>query len=419
MRIKTAIAISVLLPAILLGQNYGLGELIDRAYENNQMLKSKALNIQSKEKELEAQESSYWPTLDIGASYDNANPATPAMPGETLTGFASLGFELYDGGRRSSLVNAKNFYRQASLFERKAFEKSLALDIVNEFYGIKKLEANLNALNASAKELKAQIERIKKFAQAGMATEEDVDRLQAAYDDNVYLIESTKLDILSSEENLWLRSGIKTRKFKNSRFAEPGAVRYEHYEKTKILQNNAAAIGQQANAVDSAYLPQVKLEDTYRKSDFNRVKALPGDFGDAFFVNNQNRLGVTANMRLFDYGRLRKEREALQYQKMSLDSQAIYSRQEQQMNFRIAKSRLKTMKAKLRSAKSGLRAAKSTYAVIIKKFETGLVDNIAYLDALKKQTSSEALYKSTVYDYEIAKSIYYFYAGQDPRRYIR
>jgi hypothetical protein len=49
----------------------------------------------------------------------------------------------------------------------------------------------------------------------------------------------------------------------------------------------------------------------------------------------------------------------------------------------------------------------------------GIVDNVTYLDALTEVTLSQARYKETLYDYEIAKSIYYFYAGKSPREYIR
>ena len=69
--------------------------------------------------------------------------------------------------------------------------------------------------------------------------------------------------------------------------------------------------------------------------------------------------------------------------------------------------------------KSALKAANSTYGVIKQKFEAGLVDNVTYLDALTQKIRAVARHKETIYDYEIAKSIYYYYAGKDPREYIR
>ena len=419
MRPVAMVLLTLLAPAILLGRAYGLRELIESAGSHNQLLKSSELKIEAKQKEVDAQESAFWPTLDIGASYGRNDPYSVIMPGDVMTGYAVLGFELYDGGRKDALLNAKRFQRQASLFEKEAFEKSLTLGIVNNYYTVKKLRANLHSLRVSLRELKAQIERIKRFSQVGMATIEDVDRLQAAYDDNAYMIENTKLEILMQEENLRLNSGIEVKLLKNDHFLEPKRIMFELAEKTKILKSHARALDEQSHAIDAAYLPQVEVEDRYNRSNFNRVDSIPGLGGDGFLMDEQNKLMLTAHMRLFDNGKMRKEREAVQYRKMSVDAERIHSEREQRMNFRVEGSRLKTIRAKLKSARSGLKAARRTYDVIVKKFESGLVDNIAYLDALKKKTTSEALYRATQYDYEIAKSIYYYYAGKNPGDYIR
>ena len=57
--------------------------------------------------------------------------------------------------------------------------------------------------------------------------------------------------------------------------------------------------------------------------------------------------------------------------------------------------------------------------VLKEKFEVGLIDNIAFLDALTQKTQAQSRYKETLYDYEIGKSIYYYYAGKDPKEFIR
>ena len=77
------------------------------------------------------------------------------------------------------------------------------------------------------------------------------------------------------------------------------------------------------------------------------------------------------------------------------------------------------MKDKRKSTQSALRASKSTYDAIVRKFDAGAVDNITYLDALNKLTLAKARDKETQYDYEIAKSIYYYYAGKNPKEFIR
>ncbi len=166
-------------------------------------------------------------------------------------------------------------------------------------------------------------------------------------------------------------------------------------------------------------MPQVNLSDTYHKSHFDDLVTAPGISGNEFLIDRQNKLMVSVNMRLFDNGKMSKESEAVKYQKLSLLSQIDHAKKEQRMNFKLAGKSLKTTRTKLKSSKSALKAAKSTYDVIRQKFEVGLVDNIAFLDALAQRTLAYARYKETVYDYEIRKSIYYYYAGKDPKEFIR
>ena len=88
-------------------------------------------------------------------------------------------------------------------------------------------------------------------------------------------------------------------------------------------------------------------------------------------------------------------------------------------NFHLSQKSLETIRTRLKSAKSALRAATSTYNALKEKFEVGLIDNIAFLDALTQKTLAQSRYKETLFDYEIGKSIYYYYAGKDPKEFIR
>jgi outer membrane protein TolC len=146
---------------------------------------------------------------------------------------------------------------------------------------------------------------------------------------------------------------------------------------------------------------------------------VPGLSGDGFLIDHQNKLGISVNMRIFDNGKMVKESEAVKYQKLSLLSQIEHAKREQKMNYKLARKGLETTRTKKKSSQAALKAAQSTYNVIRQKFEVGLVDNIAFLDALAQKTLAEARYKETIYDYEVKKSIYYYYAGKDPKEFIR
>jgi len=417
--IRIKIIFILVLPLFVFAQSHGLKTFIESANKTNGLIKAKEISVKAKREEVEAAKSAYWPTLDVGADYSFLSPNYLVSPGQAGNVYASLSVDLYDGGRRDATLKAKDFEHEASLFEKSAFEKSVTLEIVRHYYGIKKLKATINALKERATELKAQIARVKKFRGAGLSTQEDIDKLIAVYENNNFTLENTKLSLETSEENLQLISGVSVQYLRKNYFKEPKHIHFEVFENIKMFQANANAVGENANAIDAGYRPQVNLSDTYHKSHYDDQLSMQGFGGDGFLVDHQNKLMVSVNMRLFDNGKMSRESEAVKYKKMALLSQIDHAKREQRMNFKLAGKSLKTTRTKLKSSKSALKAAQSTYSVIRQKFEVGLVDNISFLDALAQRTLAEARYKETVYDYEIRKSIYYYYAGKDPKEFIR
>jgi len=413
------IVLGMFLPLFVFAQSYGLKTLVEKANKENGLITAKEIRIKAKQEEVDAAKSAYWPTLDIGASHSYVSPNNVVNPGQTSNAFAMVNLELYDGGRKSALLSAKRYEYEASQFEKRAFEKSITLEIVRHFYGLQKLNAVWKALEERSTELKEQIKRVKKFKSAGLATQEEVDKLQAEYDSNDYTMANTKLELMRSEKNLQLLSGLPVKQLKKNYFEEPDHVMFEIFENIKMLQANANAVGENSNAINAGYKPQIEISDTYNRSHFDDTVSLGGLSGDRLLLDHQNKLMISVNMRLFDNGRMSKESEAVKYQKMALLSEIDYAKKEQKMNFHLSENSLETIRTRLKSAKSALRAAKSTYDVLKKKFEVGLIDNIAFLDALTQKTLATSRYKETLYDYEIGKSIYYYYAGKDPKEFIR
>jgi len=408
-----------LVPLCVSAESYGLKTFIDNATQTNGQMKAKEINIQAKQAQIDAAKSAYWPTVDIGGDYTLQSPNSLVSPGQTGTLFVSANMNLYDGGRKGAIVKGRKFEYEASLFKKAAFDKSITLEIVRDYYGIQSLKATLHALEERATELKEQIKRVKKFLTAGLSTQEDVDKLVAVYENNNFTIENTKLRLETSEDHLYLVSGLSAKALKQNYFKEPKHSVFEYFDSIKVMQAHAAAIGENANAIDAGYMPQVNMSDTYHKSHFDDLETIPGLGSDALLLDHQNKLGISVSMRLFDDGKMSKESEAVKYQKLALLSEIEHAKREQKMNFKLSEKTLRTTKTKLKSAKAALKVAQSTYTAIRQKFEAGIVDNITYLDALTQRTLADARYKETHYEYEVKKSIYYYYAGKDPKEFIR
>jgi len=413
------IVVWLLVPLFSFAQSHGLREYISNAQSKNKQIEAKEILVEGKNAEIDSAKSAYWPTVDVGGSYNFKSPNYVVSPGQVGNIYIGANMNLYDGGRKDAILKSKNFQYEASLFEKAAFKKSITLDIVRQYYTIKSLSATLSALRERSTELDVQIKRIRKFLLAGLSTQEDIDKLVAVYENNNFTIENTKLLLETSKEKLELISGLSVKELKRNYLKEPKNIQFEYFDVISVMQSNASAIGENANAIIAGYKPQVNLTGKYHASHYDDFVNVQGMDPEANLIDNQGNVGVSVSMRLFDNEKMKSDSEAIRYQKLSLMSKVDHSKKEQKMNYRLAKKSLKTIQAKIKSSKSALKASKSTYSAIRKKYEAGVVDNITYLDALSQKTLAEARYKGAVYDYEIKKSIYYYYAGKDPEEFVR
>ncbi len=402
----------LLLPALLLGDD--LKGLLDFAAKNSDIVQTKVQTQEAKGKELASQKSAYYPTVDLGAYYQRLDEKSPFMPGETYSGYAKVGVDIYDGGKKSSLVEQKQNELKSSSFDTAATKRNLSLDIVQDFYNIKNLQATLGAKEEAGKFLKAQLYRVSQFYIAKMATKDEVDRLQSAFDTNTYEVEATKLQILSAKKILSLKVGKDVESFEDSSFKEPASESFEPSDSVKSLVAQKDSLDSGARALMSAYYPMLRVEDTYSIYGYGNVDPIMPKQPDS-----QNQLMVTLGMRVFDNGSVEKSKEAVVASSQALNTQINYLSQEQKVNFEISQEKIKTSKVEISSATSALQAAKSAFVTIEQKYNAGIADNVTYLDALASLTNAKALETKALNDMQSAYATYYYYSGKDIREFLK
>lgn len=390
-----------------------LKSLIEYAQLNNNLVVAKSLNQEAKVKNIESKKSAYLPTLDIGAFYQSSNEKPIMEAGDVYHGYAKIGFDIYDGGKKSSLLEqAKNEYR-ASEHDTNEMKKSLSLEISKDFYDIKSLNASLTAKEDAGRSIKEQLSRIKKYYEAGLATKDDIDRLQAAYDTNIYEIESVRFQILTTLKSLELKVGKKIDSLDDSGFKEILQDDFEHIDAIKALMAKESALMSNAKSIESDYYPQIRLEDTYSLYEYERTNMIhPAG------LDKQNKIMLTANIRLYDFSALKEAKQSVAISSQALGSEVAYKIKEQKMQYELALSRIQTSKIKIKSALSALEAAKSAFKTITKKYSAGIVDYVIYLDALTSKTNAKALYETALNELEMAYAIYYYYSGKNLKEFL-
>ena len=402
----------LLVPAFIYAEN--LNELIDFALSNNKIVQSKQLTEGSKLKDVESSQNAYYPTVDAGGFYQNLNSRTPGVAGDVYSGYAKVGVDLYDGGRKESIIEQKKALSNASKYDTISYKKSLQLDIVHDFFNIQSAKETLKALANKKSQLEAELSRMKKFYEVGSATKDEIDKLQAALSNSVYQIDSVKFQILSLKQMLGIKIGKSVENLENSTIVEPINIQKSVSDDIKTLIENSKSLEFTAKSLSSAYKPQVRLEDTFSLYDYGR-----SDMTHLEGLDNQNKFMLSFNIRIFDNDVVQKQKESLMIQKMALQKQISQQKEVQNINVKLAKSKIDTAKAQIQSAKSSLVSASSAYETISEKFKAGTVDNVAYLDALSIKTNAKAQYEKALNDLQIAYASYYFYSNKNIKEYIK
>lgn len=404
----------LLLPALLLSED--LKSLLELAKQNNNLLKASQISVSSKEKELSSAESNYYPTLDANAFYKRDDEATPFLPGTTYGAAAKIGFDVYDGGKKSYTKRQKKDEVSAAKFSYKDNAKSMLLSITEDFYNLKSLYASLAAREEASKAVQAQLKRMQAFYDAKLATSDDVDRLQSAYDRNIYAIESLKFQILSLKKALELKVGSSIQTLDDSKFKKVLTQESAELDSIQAMRSNKNALKNLSETIDSYYYPNIKVEDTYTFYGYQDKPTFGGQ--PIKQLDSQNTIMATLNLRLLDFGVLREQKEALKLQADALHEQIIYKSKEQKMQLELSRKRIQTAQLNIKSSHSALKAATSALKTITEKYNAGIVDNVVYLDALSSHTEAKALYEKSLNDLEIAYAIYYYYNSKNLEEYL-
>lgn len=404
-------ALFLLLPALMFGES--LKEILEYAQQNNSILESKKYMKYSKESEVASKKSAYYPKIGIGTSYQNISDASLFQIKDTYALYGKFEVDIYDGGVKSALHNKAKNELLSSVHDELSTKESLSLEITKNFYTILSLKSRKKALLDAKASLGEQLDRVKQFYEARLATEDDVQRLQAAYDKGSYEIESLNFEIMSAKGHLELSVAREINTLEESNFKDVLSQEYEQSDDIKSLIYQESAIKSSSEAQDAIYYPNIKLEDTYTKYEYGS-----SDANNLFKIDKQNVAMISLNMTIYDNSASSEAKQALILNAKALNEEIKYRMNEQKTEQEIALQRINSQKLKIKSAKSSLSASSSAFATIEEKYKARIVDYITYLDALSTKTEAVAIYEGSLYELQSAYAIYYFYSGKKLEEFI-
>jgi len=402
------------LPLFLFGED--LKSLLEYAKKQNNLLVASTLITQAKQKELDSTKDNYYPKIDIAAFYTREDEPDAFTPGTVYGLNAKIKLNLYDGGKKAALTTQKTKQLQSAKKDTLAKKEELFLTIVENFYTLQTLQASLKAQKEALKSVDAQLLRVKKFYKANLATKDDINKLQAAYEHQKYSIESLRFKIFSLHKKLELLVGVEIKKLQESHFKKVDIKNSNTLHSLQTLMLEQQALQAQSKILGSYYHPNLQITESYSVFGYENKPSFGGK--TLSLLDNQNKLMVTLSMRLFDFGAIKEQQESFTLKSKALLEKVKYQTKQQQMQQAIAKERIVSAKLNILSTQSALKAAKSAFQTTTKKYQSNIVDNIAYLDALTTYTQAQALYKKSLNDLEVAYALYYYYNGKNLEEYL-
>lgn len=408
-----------LVTAIMLwgsAQAFDLPQLIESAHNNEQVQayvdREKAAKLSYK-----SANSSYYPSIDLGASASLLNNKGTLDPGQTYKAYAEANFVILDGFRRENLLDEKTMNAQASRFDLEGYKKALSLQVITLYLDLEKVYADVKALEKNREQLNEQLSRLKLFLGAGIATPEDVERLNAAVANADYLIASRQFEIDSLRSRLELLSGMPLEGEQIPRYIEAASSSddAERLDRLTALDYRAQAVGYLAEQSDASNYPTIALNDTFTYSRYE-------DFDPGFpveFPDKQNRLTLTASINLFDYSAASEQRQALKMEQHALEQELRFASKSAEADRLLALKAIDRAQTLIEAALKSKEASDKTLAVVKKKYEARIVDYIRYLDALSKATEAQAQYNQAVSGLNSAHAAYIYNLGKDPKEYVR
>lgn len=395
---------------------YSLNELVDISHQNR-LVKSATHSLSAVEKTYESTQSSYLPSINIGANVQNATKETAALPQTSFKAYANIDYMFYDGGKRSDIYKQLNSNVDAQKKNLEAIKNDISLDVSRLYFEYLSLLSDKKATIQEIEQLNAELNRLNMFYTSGSVTKDEVQKIDSRVKNSNVTLQEIELNI---QKVLHTLEYYTTKKV--DIITEGSKINYSNVDNKELradikkLKLEADATLYNARSIKSQNYPSVYFENTFSYSEYSfDDKSL--DTG--YLVDTQNISTLNISWNLLDFGATTKSYEARYEQYLSQKSILEHQKAVADVDYRLARKSLEISKIKIDATKATLDAASSTYELIKLRYQNGVIDNIAYLQALSEKYEAARGYKRALYDYEIKKAELIYYSGKNIKEYLQ
>ena len=383
-----------------------LDQLLNFAEQNKKVEASRYTLEASKEKEY-ATKSGYLPNLSLGANQTFNQEKNISTPEKSTTGFATLAFTVYDGGKREASFEQQQALVKSATFSLASIQNNISLDVIYYYYNYLSTSSSKESTLQKMEQLEAERYRLEKFLSVGSITADELQKIVSS-------IEQTKVDLLTLDNTLNNISNTLEYLTGQEVIVEKGSTlvfKETKNEETKrldilALEQTTQSTKAEAKIAKAPNRPTILIKDTYSQYDFDYPVATNN-------LDHQNSIQLSLEWKIFDFGSTSANAQAAYLNYLSKNSELEYEKYKAKASFKSAQNSYKTSIAKSEAAKAKLQASEMTYELIKKKFQQGIVDNVSYLDALSDKFNSNTQLQTALNEVEYQKAVLLYEMGEN------
>lgn len=402
-----------LVPLFLSAQN--LEELVNLSIQNK-LVDSSQKSLDSIKDEYKSIKSGYLPSLDVGANHSITDKETTSVPKNSSKTYASISYELYDGGKKSDVYDSYESNIKSSEKSLEALKNDISLNVVTYYYNYLSYISQKEAKEKEIEQLDSELTRLSRFLDAGTTTEDEVQKIISRLESSKVTLQELELEILTILHNLEYITGEKVTISAGSNVKElENNAQTDLRFDLKSLEYNVESKLANSKSEKSGYLPTITLDNTYSYYDSN----FDNKAYESNAIDHQNIASANLKWNIFSFGETKYKYESKYKDYLSLKSQLEYEKNKANVDLELAIKSYEISKLKIKSSEANLKAATTAYDVIKSKYQNGLIDNVAFLESLSEKFTALSQLKTSQNDLEIKKAKILYYSGKKLEEYIK
>jgi outer membrane protein TolC len=173
------------------------------------MVNASQQSLDSIKDEYKSIQSGYLPSLDVGATYATTNEETASVPKDSTKTYATLSYELYDGGKKYDTYDSYESTIKSSEESLQSLKNDISLNVINYYYNYLSYVSQKEAKLKEIEQLDSQLTRLSRFLSVGTTTQDEVEKIISSLENSKVTLQEIELSIITILHNLEYITGQK------------------------------------------------------------------------------------------------------------------------------------------------------------------------------------------------------------------